>query len=317
MDKKTEITGLSKLNKKQKAEVVFVAIESWMARVNAGEVPLNGNQLPEPLECEESVVESEEDEEDNHFGDLDWRWAVGPSGTRVWSTREAGCQSPVLGIATSVTRLMLFRGTYTYCVREGRGEGGSKENGRKMTLKDMFPTRILYVIDTKHPHLGGKTEYKTESKNKFLELGTPIAPIGPSSDMIHAVSSDPDVRSLSASTRTRRQFEAELIAVQKKIVNIEDSERTSVGSNLSGGELPGVCSGKPAKRRRGGVQGVSTGPSRIWRQISMRYTSPDVEAQLQAFRDQINMLVRRINALEAHADSWGVGRSGETLPEYV
>ncbi|KAJ6529797.1 hypothetical protein B0H19DRAFT_1082901 [Mycena capillaripes] len=53
---------LSKLNKKQKAEVVLAAIERWMACVNAWEVPLNGNQLPEPLECEESVVESDEDE---------------------------------------------------------------------------------------------------------------------------------------------------------------------------------------------------------------------------------------------------------------
>ncbi|KAJ6553381.1 hypothetical protein B0H19DRAFT_1263760 [Mycena capillaripes] len=62
MDKETKITGLSKLNKKQKAEVVLAAIERWMACVNAGEVPLKDNQLPEPLECEESVVESDEDE---------------------------------------------------------------------------------------------------------------------------------------------------------------------------------------------------------------------------------------------------------------
>ncbi|KAJ6564798.1 hypothetical protein B0H19DRAFT_1068309 [Mycena capillaripes] len=34
-----------------------------------------------------------------------------------------------------------------------------------------FPTRILYVIDTKTSYFGGKSEYKTESKNKFLELG--------------------------------------------------------------------------------------------------------------------------------------------------
>ncbi|KAJ6554807.1 hypothetical protein B0H19DRAFT_1072154 [Mycena capillaripes] len=53
MDKETKITGLSKLNKKQKAEVVLAAIEHWMACFNAGEVPLNDNQLPEPLECAE------------------------------------------------------------------------------------------------------------------------------------------------------------------------------------------------------------------------------------------------------------------------
>jgi prefoldin subunit 5 len=45
--------------------------------------------------------------------------------------------------------------------------------------------------------------------------------------------------------------------------------------------------------------------------------SPEVEAQLQAAREQIEILMARINELEANAESWGAGMAGEPPPEYV
>ncbi|KAJ6524330.1 hypothetical protein B0H19DRAFT_1386180 [Mycena capillaripes] len=45
--------------------------------------------------------------------------------------------------------------------------------------------------------------------------------------------------------------------------------------------------------------------------------SPDLAAQLQAAREQIDMLVTRIQALEANTDPWGMGMSDQPPPEYV
>ncbi|KAJ6569910.1 hypothetical protein B0H10DRAFT_1964924 [Mycena sp. CBHHK59/15] len=59
-----EIPALSKLNKTQKAEVIVAALGRWLPRVESGEVPQLGHQVPEPLELEEKIVEPEEEEDD-------------------------------------------------------------------------------------------------------------------------------------------------------------------------------------------------------------------------------------------------------------
>jgi hypothetical protein len=63
-------------------------------------------------------------------------------------------------------------------------------------------------------------------------------------------------------------------------------------------------------------------PGRVWRLMSMRSTStrgsPDVRAELEAAKEQINMLVMRIHALEANTNSaYGAGFSNEPPPPYV
>ncbi|KAJ7662048.1 hypothetical protein DFH06DRAFT_987532 [Mycena polygramma] len=69
MDKKSDIGGISKLNKQQKADAVVAAIGRWMVRVEAGDVPLMGNQVAEPLKPDETAVEDEEEEEDAGYGE--------------------------------------------------------------------------------------------------------------------------------------------------------------------------------------------------------------------------------------------------------
>jgi hypothetical protein len=66
--------------------------------------------------------------------------------------------------------------------------------------------------------------------------------------------------------------------------------------------------------------GVS-GMHRMLRRMSTQNTStrlPEVETQLQAAREQIDVLVTRINALEENSDSaWERVIGDELPPEYV
>jgi hypothetical protein len=101
---------------------------------------------------------------------------------------------------------------------------------------------------------------------------------------------DSDIRSVSPSTITRQDLETELQMVQEKMADLQDLERSS--------------------------------PGRVWRLMSMRSTStrgsPDVRAELEAAKEQINMLVMRIHALEANTNSaYGAGFSNEPPPPYV
>ncbi|KAJ7198250.1 hypothetical protein GGX14DRAFT_401966 [Mycena pura] len=70
-NKKTEIPALSKMNKKQKAEILVAAIRRWITRVNAGQVHLMGQQLSQPVLSEEMALESDEDEDDAAYEDKD------------------------------------------------------------------------------------------------------------------------------------------------------------------------------------------------------------------------------------------------------
>jgi hypothetical protein len=97
---------------------------------------------------------------------------------------------------------------------------------------------------------------------------------------------------------TRQLLEMQLLAVAEKMYDLQDRERLLVGGSRNGSGLP-----------------------RMWRLMSVRSAStrppPDVEAQLQTAREQTNMLVARINALEANSDSaWGRVIGDEPPPEY-
>ncbi|KAF7341431.1 hypothetical protein MVEN_01880200 [Mycena venus] len=108
---------------------------------------------------------------------------------------------------------------------------------------------------------------------------------------------DSDVRSISASTIARQQLETQLLAATEKMIDLQDQERLSVGSATN-----------------------SSGIRRMWRSVVQRTASTgpltDVEEQLQSARDQINMLVERINASEANSNSAWSGAVDEPPPEY-
>ncbi|KAJ7761750.1 hypothetical protein B0H16DRAFT_1688379 [Mycena metata] len=70
-DKKSEVPALSKLNKKQKADLIVAALERWLPRVDAGEVPRMGRAVPVALDEEEIPAEPEEEEDDAGYGERD------------------------------------------------------------------------------------------------------------------------------------------------------------------------------------------------------------------------------------------------------
>ncbi|KAJ7844884.1 hypothetical protein B0H14DRAFT_2775713 [Mycena olivaceomarginata] len=112
------------------------------------------------------------------------------------------------------------------------------------------------------------------------------------------LSEESDVRSISASTIARQRLETQLHAATEKVADLEGRERFD-GGDSSGG----------------------SGMRRMLRLMSARSAStrlPEVEAQLQAAREQIDMLVTRINALEENSDAgWRRVIGDEPPPEYV
>ncbi|KAF7341471.1 hypothetical protein MVEN_01884400 [Mycena venus] len=109
---------------------------------------------------------------------------------------------------------------------------------------------------------------------------------------------DSDVRSISASTITRQQLETQLLAVTEKMVVLQDQERLSLRSATNSSGIRRVS--QPVVQ-----QTASTGPP------------TDLKAQLQSAREQINMMVERINVLEANSNSaWSRVVGDEPPPEY-
>jgi hypothetical protein len=111
-----------------------------------------------------------------------------------------------------------------------------------------------------------------------------------------APSRDSDVRSVSPNTMTPHDLETELQMVHEKMADLQDLERSSTTAD--------------------------SGTRRMSSLMSMRSSStrglPDVEAQLETSREQINMLVARMQALEATTNSaYGAGISNEPPPAYV
>ncbi|KAJ7924071.1 hypothetical protein B0H13DRAFT_1864368 [Mycena leptocephala] len=114
-----------------------------------------------------------------------------------------------------------------------------------------------------------------------------------------AAPGDSDVRSISASTIARQRLETELLAMHEKMIDLQALER-----------------------RTSAVATDSSESRRILRPMWMRGTStrrsPDLEAQLQAAREHIDMLMARINALEADAECpFQAGISDGPPPAYV
>jgi BMFP domain-containing protein YqiC len=102
----------------------------------------------------------------------------------------------------------------------------------------------------------------------------------------------------TTSTIVRQRLETELLAVHEKMPDLHDLERSSRGATAGSGTR--------------GVLGM------ISMHSSSRRGSPDMQAQLEDSREQINMLVTRMHALEANANSaYEEGLSNEPPPAYV
>jgi BMFP domain-containing protein YqiC len=109
---------------------------------------------------------------------------------------------------------------------------------------------------------------------------------------------DADLWDVSSSTVARQRLETELREVHEKMADLQDLSRSSTR----------VATGSGVR----GVLRLMSMPSTATRGL------PDVEAQLEASREQINMLMTRMQALEANANSaYGVGFSNEPPPAYV
>jgi hypothetical protein len=107
---------------------------------------------------------------------------------------------------------------------------------------------------------------------------------------------DSNIRSVSPNTITQQGLETELRMVNEKMADLQDLERSSTTADSGTRRMSGLISMRSSSRR-----GV-----------------PDVEAQLEASREQINMLVTRMQALEATTNSaYGAGISNEPPPAYV
>ncbi|KAJ7918279.1 hypothetical protein B0H13DRAFT_1869464 [Mycena leptocephala] len=109
---------------------------------------------------------------------------------------------------------------------------------------------------------------------------------------------DADLCDVSPSTVARQHLETELREVHEKMADLQDQERSSTRAATGSGMR--------------GVLRLMSMPSTATRGL------PDVEAQLEASREQINMLVTRMQALEANTNSaYGAGFSNEPPPAYV
>ncbi|KAJ7909821.1 hypothetical protein B0H13DRAFT_2490032 [Mycena leptocephala] len=109
---------------------------------------------------------------------------------------------------------------------------------------------------------------------------------------------DADLWDVSPSTVARQRLETELREVHEKMADLQDLSRSSTRAAAGSGVR--------------GVLRLMSMPSTATRGL------PDVEAQLEASREQINMLMTRMQALEANANSaYGVGFSNEPPPAYV
>ncbi|KAK7050183.1 hypothetical protein R3P38DRAFT_3605917 [Favolaschia claudopus] len=112
--------------------------------------------------------------------------------------------------------------------------------------------------------------------------------------------SNPDTRSIDGSMHAREVLRTELQAVTEKVAELEDQET----------------------RRHSETGASHSTRQRLWRLVSARgrARSPpsDLEAQLQAAREEISILVMRMNALEASSDSPREGgRIEESPPDYA
>ncbi|KAJ7909819.1 hypothetical protein B0H13DRAFT_1877320 [Mycena leptocephala] len=110
-----------------------------------------------------------------------------------------------------------------------------------------------------------------------------------------APSGDSNVRRTSASTIPRQDLETELRMVHEKMADLQDLERSSTRET------------------------ADSGTRRVLRLMSIRSSStrasPDVRAELEAAKEQINMLLTRMHVLEANANSaYGAEFSNESPP---
>jgi hypothetical protein len=93
-------------------------------------------------------------------------------------------------------------------------------------------------------------------------------------------------------------LETELRMVHEKMADLQDLERSTTRET------------------------AGSGTRRVLRLMSIRSSStrasPDVRAELEAAKEQINMLLTRMHLLEANANStYGAGFSNESPPAYV
>jgi hypothetical protein len=159
---------------------------------------------------------------------------------------------------------------------------------------------IALILCVKHRRRAAKHETAVEHDANTVSSFTPLTQMeqmdGHTDET--APSGDSNVRRTSASTITRQDLETELRMVHEKMADLQDLERSTTRET------------------------AGSGTRRVLRLMSIRSSStrasPDVRAELEASREQINMLVTRMQALEANAHSaYGVGISNEPPPAYV
>ncbi|KAJ7726030.1 hypothetical protein B0H14DRAFT_3002622 [Mycena olivaceomarginata] len=139
---------------------------------------------------------------------------------------------------------------------------------------------------------------------------SPFTMVNSPTNLIPNVANPLEVRSISAGSISRKQLESELLNAQETMVELERITVSSVG----------VTRGSARSRilRLISKRSVSSGGGTSSHSVPAGGRAPpDLAAQLQAAREQIDMLVTRIHALEANTDPWGMGMSDLPPPEYV
>ncbi|KAF7364367.1 hypothetical protein MSAN_01097200 [Mycena sanguinolenta] len=115
-----------------------------------------------------------------------------------------------------------------------------------------------------------------------------------------ATARDSDARGSKAGTIARQRLETQLRAATEKMVELEELADGSTTTHPNPGS------------RGGGEGGELVSPAR-----ASTAALPDLhalEAELRAAREQISMLVARINAMDS---AWGMRIGGEPPPEYA
>ncbi|KAJ7187492.1 hypothetical protein GGX14DRAFT_702113 [Mycena pura] len=177
--------------------------------------------------------------------------------------------------------------------------------GISVTLAVLFITIFILMTMWVRRRLGRRATKQRALSNTISPFSMVHFPANP----IPNVANSLEVRSISAGSLTRQQLESELLNAQEKMVKLE---RIAVPS---GGATPGYAR---SRLRLAFTRGVSSGGGTWSRGVPAGgRASPDLIAQLQEAREQIDMLVTRIHALEANADPWGIGMSDQPPPEYV
>ncbi|KAK7050199.1 hypothetical protein R3P38DRAFT_3605928 [Favolaschia claudopus] len=179
--------------------------------------------------------------------------------------------------------------------------GGQPRNLRSATIAGVSLAAVLVIVGIgalfwyiRRMHRRRNTLRRESGLNLLARTISPFTLL----NQFNTRQSDPDTHSIGGSTIAREVLRTELQTATEKVAELEDQERRS------------ETGASPSTRQR------------LWRLVSAsaRAGNPpsDLEAQLQAAREEISMLVTRMNALESSSDfAWGGGGIEEPPPDYA